>query len=261
MTFILYTILGIFLVIFIAIWIYALIQWKNLKSNINIKWPHIYSNLSNLFTSIGVLGTFTGITVGLLFFDEENITDSIPLLLRGLKTAFITSIIGISSSIVAGRISAHFEIIQNKKSGTKSNDELAALNEINKHILQTSKEINLNLNGIKNAISSTSEKSLYMELAKINSNSKEQLEDHFKQTLILQDIKKGITNKSSNLIQEINGLRDDNAEARKNRDKNNKELISKIEAHQKEISNKISMNTTQVNKNETLLKSITEEIQ
>lgn len=48
-----------------------------------------------LLTTLGILGTFLGIAIGLLDFDANRIESSIPLLLEGLKLAFITSIIGI----------------------------------------------------------------------------------------------------------------------------------------------------------------------
>ncbi|MGQ9659034.1 MAG: hypothetical protein ACUVT0_02850 [Thermochromatium sp.] len=48
-----------------------------------------------LLTTLGILGTFLGIAIGLLDFDTNRIEYSIPLLLAGLKLAFITSIVGI----------------------------------------------------------------------------------------------------------------------------------------------------------------------
>lgn len=53
-----------------------------------------------LLTSLGILGTFTGIVSGLLNFDVENIDNSITSLLSGMKTAFITSVVGVSLSIL-----------------------------------------------------------------------------------------------------------------------------------------------------------------
>ena len=50
-----------------------------------------------LLTSIGILGTFTGIIAGLLNFDTKDIDTSIGPLLEGLKTAFITSLFGMFS--------------------------------------------------------------------------------------------------------------------------------------------------------------------
>jgi hypothetical protein len=54
----------------------------------------------SLLTSLGILGTFTGIVIGLFDFNIEHIDSSIALLLDGLKTAFITSILGISLSLI-----------------------------------------------------------------------------------------------------------------------------------------------------------------
>jgi len=53
-----------------------------------------------LLTTLGILGTFLGIAIGLVTFDVGDIDGSIPRLLEGLKTAFITSIVGIGLSIV-----------------------------------------------------------------------------------------------------------------------------------------------------------------
>ncbi|MBY5946830.1 hypothetical protein [Photobacterium rosenbergii] len=56
-------------------------------------------NAPNLLTSMGILGTFAGIVVGLMEFDPSNIDGSIELLLAGLKTAFLTSLVGMLATI------------------------------------------------------------------------------------------------------------------------------------------------------------------
>ncbi|GAB2524176.1 hypothetical protein [Microbulbifer agarilyticus] len=53
-----------------------------------------------LLTSLGILGTFTGVIIGLFEFSLADIDESIATLLDGLKTAFITSVCGIGLSIV-----------------------------------------------------------------------------------------------------------------------------------------------------------------
>ena len=57
-------------------------------------------NYKNEIVSLGVLGTFIGIAIGLYHFDVADIKSSMPLLLDGLKTAFITSGVGIFFSII-----------------------------------------------------------------------------------------------------------------------------------------------------------------
>ena len=64
------------------------------------KYNRLVANTPNLLTSIGILGTFTGIVIGLMGFDTDNIDQSINGLLAGLKTAFITSLAGMFGSIM-----------------------------------------------------------------------------------------------------------------------------------------------------------------
>ena len=59
--------------------------------------------LPSLISTLGVLGTFFGITIGLIFFDTSDLDKSIPLLLEGLKTAFFTSLAGMIGSLLLSR--------------------------------------------------------------------------------------------------------------------------------------------------------------
>lgn len=63
------------------------------------KWYNIQV-LSSTVVSLGLLGTFGGIMYGLWIFNVEQIDLSIPQLLEGLKTAFLTSIAGMLSSLI-----------------------------------------------------------------------------------------------------------------------------------------------------------------
>lgn len=44
--------------------------------------------------SLGVLGTFLGICIGLYYFEASDIEASVPILLAGMQTAFVTSVVG-----------------------------------------------------------------------------------------------------------------------------------------------------------------------
>ena len=64
-----------------------------------------WSGLAGLFTGIGILGTFAGLTFGLAGIDTSstsNLSSSISGLLGGMSTAFVTSLIGIICAIPAG---------------------------------------------------------------------------------------------------------------------------------------------------------------
>lgn len=60
----------------------------------------LYHSGPTLLPTLGVLGTFVGIALGLLDFDVSNIDKSVPPLLEGLKVAFMTSIIGLGAAIL-----------------------------------------------------------------------------------------------------------------------------------------------------------------
>ncbi len=45
--------------------------------------------IPSFISTLGVLGTFLGITIGLWDFETSDLDHSIPLLLNGLKTAFL----------------------------------------------------------------------------------------------------------------------------------------------------------------------------
>ncbi|EDL69253.1 hypothetical protein [Vibrio campbellii] len=64
------------------------------------KAPRFTASTTNILTSLGILGTFAGIVVGLMVFNPTDIDGSIESLLAGLKTAFLTSLVGMAASII-----------------------------------------------------------------------------------------------------------------------------------------------------------------
>lgn len=67
-------------------------------------WKKVIEYLPGILSSLGVLGTFWGITIGLNGFKTETLNESIPILLGGLKTAFYTSIVGMLASLITNFI-------------------------------------------------------------------------------------------------------------------------------------------------------------
>lgn len=66
----------------------------------NRKWVE---QLPSLIATLGVIGTFVGITIGLMGFQKGDIEGSIDNLLDGLKTAFFTSLLGMVGSLLLSR--------------------------------------------------------------------------------------------------------------------------------------------------------------
>lgn len=86
-------------VVFLASLIYTLYARKNQKL---FKNRRIIDSLPNIVSALGVIGTFLGITLGLVDFNPspDKIDASISTLLGGLKTAFFTSLAGMAGSLV-----------------------------------------------------------------------------------------------------------------------------------------------------------------
>jgi predicted nucleic acid-binding Zn-ribbon protein len=57
-------------------------------------------DLKSQIVSLGVLGTFIGIFIGLQDFNPEDMKNSINSILLGLKTAFFTSIVGMGTALI-----------------------------------------------------------------------------------------------------------------------------------------------------------------
>lgn len=115
----------------IGIWIFFSIilifrKWKGKKV-----YHYVYESIPSLFTTLGIFGTFLGIYVGLQNFDVKDINNSIPTLLEGMKTAFLTSIFGIIFSIFFGKISQIVaERAERKESVVEVDEEIEALRQI-----------------------------------------------------------------------------------------------------------------------------------
>ncbi len=62
--------------------------------------PGVAINAPSILTSLGIFGTFLGITIGLAGFDPGNVADSVGYLFGGIKLAFWTSVAGILGGIL-----------------------------------------------------------------------------------------------------------------------------------------------------------------
>ncbi len=93
--------------ILIGIWLlYSLIVIFIPKSRRLLTNYYLFESIPGVFVTLGLFGTFVGITAGLFHFDTDpdQIKTSIQGLLEGLKAAFLTSIVGIGLSLIFGKI-------------------------------------------------------------------------------------------------------------------------------------------------------------
>ena len=121
----------------------------------------VHKDYKSLIFTLGIFGTFLGITIGLLGFDTQNISQSIPDLLNGLKFAFITSLAGMTFSIILSYLEAEKGIT------SESNDT-----ELLKSILNSIE--NFKLEYVESFKTST--QSLDKNFEKINDSLREAIE-------------------------------------------------------------------------------------
>ena len=87
-------------VLLIGFTVYASYYIRNTIKHPDQSNPLFLQFLPGLFTTLGIFGTFLGIAYALYQFNVNDTEQSINMLLEGMKTAFITSIIGILLSII-----------------------------------------------------------------------------------------------------------------------------------------------------------------
>lgn len=136
--------------------------------------------LPSAISSLGVLGTFAGITIGLWYFKEDALDVSIPFLLGGLKTAFFTSLAGMIGSMILGRMVNSFydELDRNTPSSSdeaikeictaiqsSSNDSTAAIQKMESAMTQAMNRqtvlfntLNTNIQSLSTVLSKIDEK-------------------------------------------------------------------------------------------------------
>lgn len=205
----------IIFIVFILMFIKIQKEKNNINSNINS-----FNYYPSLLTSLGVLGTFLGITLGLLNFDPANIDGSIKELLNGLKLAFLTSIAGmISSSLLAWKINRisdlnrqqeqkqqnleqAFNLIAEKLTSIDNNQKEFFKNFQNLVTQQNSDNYNNVSNGLEN-IFSKYEKQLATDINSSITTTKNDLTtylEEIKQRLINQTEKSKLFEHSQELI-------------------------------------------------------------
>lgn len=95
-----------------------------LLSPFYFKRKHDIQSMSSLATMLGILGTFSGIFIGLMGFNVSDLPRSVPQLLEGLKTAFITSIAGMITSLLLKEVPTIYGI---KTEDSSSGEEVVEM--------------------------------------------------------------------------------------------------------------------------------------
>lgn len=179
-------------VAFLSAWIYT----SSIKGDVLLKHKKWIEQLPSVISTLGVLGTFIGITKGLMTFDTTDLDRSIPLLLDGLKTAFFTSLLGMSGSLVLNRtVSRRLENEDNQSEMQKAaNTIVNALNSNMKELPSILHKSNIEL------VSSLSKD----ETIKIISADVEQMKDDLEELKGHVEELRGQNNEVIDLLNKIN---------------------------------------------------------
>ncbi len=135
---------------------------------------YVYESIPTVFTTLGVLGTFVGIYFGLLKFDVNDITESIPPLLEGMKTAFSTSIAGIVLSLVFGKVSQLVLRNVELNEPPKPTGELGELNRIANILEASQKQSEDNFRQLNTALIGETDESISTHFVKLRNQVTEQ---------------------------------------------------------------------------------------
>ena len=227
--------------------------------------PYVYDTIPNVFTTIGILGTFVGIYFGLRTFDVNNINESIPNLLEGLKTAFTTSIWGIILSLFFGKISQVVLRSAELKLPPKPTDELAALQEINDNIIGSRKENDKNLQTLNKSLIGENDDSVSTQLVKLRNQFTELQGSQEKQNETMFKVQQALGGDGdTSLLTQIQKLRAEQIETSKDTKKNIEWIVESMNSNNKLISEKFDEFSELLAKNNTealveVMKRATEE--
>jgi len=169
-------------------------------------------------TSLGILGTFMGIGIGLSVFEGQDIQNSIPRLFNGLAMAFITGVVGIFLALL-------LKLINRNRQALKP-EETITPREIY-HVLKEISEHSANQKAILSSM--VEQANIYQqELQKINQLQKKGFAQEVR---VLEELKQSLTGPHENsLVTQIQNLR---SSAEKTAQDSNQYLVQVIESPMK----------------------------
>jgi len=169
-------------------------------------------------TSLGILGTFMGIGIGLSVFEGQDIQNSIPRLFNGLAMAFITGVVGIFLALLLKLINRNRQA-QLKEHAITPTEIYHVLKEISEH---SANQKTILSNMVEQA-------NIYQqELQKVNQLQKKGFTQEVR---LLEELKQSLTGTHENsLVTQIQYLR---SSAEKTAQDSNQYLVQVIESPMK----------------------------
>lgn len=154
-------------------------SWEIVISVLILISPYLFRNrlsksqLGGFALAAGITGTFFGIFIGLLEFDTNDIEGSVPLLLDGLKTAFITSLAGLFANLIVKVYPKIYFIKDPVESDDVGEEIIKALQSME----EESKNVSSSILELSKSISSDKDTSLVTQLQKIRTTNSDGFEE------------------------------------------------------------------------------------
>ncbi|CAK0777851.1 conserved membrane hypothetical protein [Gammaproteobacteria bacterium] len=121
---------------------FALVMLFLFAVDLNSYWfGRRHLDCKSILTSLGILGTFVGIFLGLVGFNVEDISGSVPKLLEGLRFAFLLSIFGLFLAVFLHVIQTLWEILFGTQAIDPNLIESNKVQDFLKQILSSIQEI------------------------------------------------------------------------------------------------------------------------
>jgi len=212
-----------------SIWFSIVISSLILISPFLLREKQSVSSLSQLTTTFGIFGTFVGIFIGLLAFQVSDIEGSVPRLLEGLKTAFLTSIAGMLAGIIIKiRPSIYGIVVSEEEKKDDAEVMIALLKSIKNGNEQQSKMQGELLKKIEKALSGDGESTVLTQLQKLRTSFTDKQDELIKE---FKEFAKNMTeNNSKALIDALTQvMKDFNAKINEQFGENFKQLNQAVE--------------------------------
>lgn len=212
-----------------SIWFSIVISSLILISPFLLREKQSVSSLSQLTTTFGIFGTFVGIFIGLLAFQVSDIEGSVPRLLEGLKTAFLTSIAGMLAGIIIKiRPSIYGIVVSEEEKKDDAEAMIALLKSIKNGNEQQSKMQGELLKKIEKALSGDGESTVLTQLQKLRTSFTDKQDELIKE---FKEFAKNMTeNNSKALIDALTQvMKDFNAKINEQFGENFKQLNQAVE--------------------------------
>lgn len=213
------------LALFVSIQIVLLVvAWRKLSTEENA-WHTRTNAWASILTVVGIFGTFLGICIGLWHFEVTNIEESIGPLLEGLKLAFLTSVVGIGSSLIL-----KFGSLFQKIGPDAQENPITVLNQIRDSLTGGQSTTHTELRKLKAVVRANHD-----QLAKLGKEEGDKTRETLK---ALEDVQKAMLTQLGQLVGEFRAFSENVAESVA--ELATKELIGALETVIKNFNAKIT---------------------